>query len=95
MLASRDILTATAALHRFVFERLAPRDLWFFRLLSPSARVRKPHFLDMASPLSVMVLRHALTHRVSHVALSPMEPGPEGLWQAGGEGYVAELMVEV
>ncbi|PYR75693.1 MAG: hypothetical protein DMF86_14620 [Acidobacteria bacterium] len=95
LLASRDIVTATVALHRFVYERLAPCDLWFFRLLSPTAHARKPRLLDVASPLSVMVLRHALADRAAHIALSPMEPGPEGLWQAGGEGYVAELMVEV
>ena len=67
LLASRDIVTATVALHRFVYERLAPCDLWFFRLLSPTAHARKPRLLDVASPLSVMVLRHALADRAADV----------------------------
>jgi hypothetical protein len=89
-----DVLSATAALHRFVRERLAPHDLWFYHFTGLTGRLRKPRLLDIESPLSTMVLRHALTHRVRHVSLSPMDPQWEGLWQTGGEGHVAELMVE-
>jgi hypothetical protein len=85
---------ATIRLREWVHERLAEEELWYYRLPQSGRRGEKPRLLDLRSPLSIMSFRQILGARPSHVLLSRMEPGRVGLWQAEGESYVAELMVE-
>jgi hypothetical protein len=96
MFHAQDAVRSTLELRRWIHGHLSPIDLWFYRLPRSGVRGQKPRFLDLANPLSVMLLRRALAAAPSRqVALSRMEPEAEGLWQVNGEAYVAELMVEV
>jgi hypothetical protein len=70
-------------------------ELWYYRT-SDRADGRKPRFLDLRNPLGLTAFRRALAALPEDgtVSLSPMRPGPDGLWRFNGEPYVTELMVE-
>jgi len=95
LLGDSDPVRATLSLRSWVRARLAPVDLWFYRLPNVGRHGEKPRLLDLASPLSTVAFRRALAGGSTYVALSPMEPVPDGLCQIDGEGYVAELMIEI